>query len=152
MYCQSCGTAIGQAMRFCNRCGSSVASDPAEIKRSEKRLDDYLDGLFWITAFGVALTAGGLWILKKAELGEHFLVIFLVLSSTAFLINFAFSLWMAVGIARSSKRPKMLAPTNVDTHELDQKQAAAMLEPPVRSVTENTTRSFEPIYNKRNLD
>ena len=152
MYCQSCGTAIGQAMRFCNRCGNSVlASDPAERKRSEKRLDDYLDGLFWITAIGVALTAGGLWIMKKAELSEHFLVIFLVLSSTAFLINFAFSLWMAVGIARSSKSFKTLTPTNVDTHELEQTQAAAMLEPGA-SVTENTTRSFEPVYNKRNSD
>jgi predicted amidophosphoribosyltransferase len=51
MYCQSCGIAIGQSMRFCNRCGTSVvAHDTAEAKRSEKRLDNYLDGLFWITA------------------------------------------------------------------------------------------------------
>lgn len=152
MYCQSCGTAIAQSMRFCNRCGTSVlASDPAEIKRSEKRLDDYLDGLFWITAFGVALTAGGLWILKKAELDERFLLTFLALSSTAFLINFALSLWMVLSISLRSRSSKVINQAKSDTNELDAPQVAPLLQPPA-SVTDNTTRSFEPVYNKRNSD
>ncbi|HET6670216.1 MAG TPA: hypothetical protein VFH15_08280 [Pyrinomonadaceae bacterium] len=152
MYCQSCGIAIGQAMRFCNRCGTSVvAHDPAEAQRLEKRLDNYLDGLFWITAIGVALTGGGLLLLKKAEFSERFLLAFLILSATAFLVNFGLSLWVVRGIHRSSKPEKALTPSPTDTHELDPMRNQPALQP-AASVTENTTRSFEPLYNKRNSD
>ena len=87
MYCQSCGTAIAHPMKVCNRCGTSIVTSQGtmEKKAIDKRLDDYLDGLFWITAFGVGLTAGGMVVLKKAELGENYLIAFVVISSTAFL-------------------------------------------------------------------
>ena len=90
MYCQTCGIAVGQAMKFCNRCGTSVvAHDPEETKRTEKRVDDYLDGIFWITVFGVALTGGGLLVLKKAEFSERFLLAFLILQLVALWQGFA---------------------------------------------------------------
>jgi hypothetical protein len=152
MYCQSCGIAIAHSMRFCNRCGTSVVSqDAADTKRSEKRLDDYLDGLFWITVMGVAITAGGMLVLKKADLGDKFLLAFMILSSTAFFINFAISLWMVLGMVRGAKDKKALPPLPPDTNELAPMDGAPMLQP-AASVTENTTRSFEPIYNKRNSD
>ena len=150
MYCQSCGIAIGQSMRFCNRCGTSVVvQDIAETQRLEKRLDNYLDGLFWITAIGVALTGGGLLLLKKAEFSERFLLAFLILSATAFLVNFSLSLWVVRGITKSSKQEKALTPPTADTSELEPLRNQPALQP-AASVTENTTRSFEPIYNKRN--
>lgn len=152
MYCQSCGIAIGQSMRFCNRCGTSVvAHDPAEAKRSEKRLDNYLDGLFWITAFGVVLTGGGLLLLKRAQFSESFLLAFLILSATAFFINFALSLWVIRGVHKTLKEPRTLPPAPADTNELEPLRSQPALQP-AASVTENTTRSFEPIYNKRNSD
>lgn len=153
MYCQSCGIAIGQSMRFCNRCGTSViAHDPDETKRLEKRLDEYLDGMFWITAFGVGLTGGGLLVLKKADFSESFLLAFLILSATAFFINFALSLWVVRGISKSLKEVKLQRlPSPADTSELEPMKIQPALRP-AASVTENTTRSFEPIYNKRNSD
>jgi hypothetical protein len=153
MYCQSCGIAIGQSMRFCNRCGTSVvAHDPAETIRLEKRLDDYLDGLFWITAFGVGLTAGGLLVLKKAEFSERFLLAFMILSAAAFLINFGLSLWVVRGVSKTLKEAKtQTLPSPADTNELEPMKIQPALQP-AGSVTENTTRSFEPVYNKRNSD
>lgn len=152
MYCQSCGAAISQAMRFCNRCGSSVLvpTDAAELKKSEKRLDDYLDGLFWITAFGVGLTAGGMALLKKVGLSENLLIAFVILSSTAFLINFVINLWIVLGIVRKSKAAKAMIDAAANTSELESAKAAPLLQP--ASVTDNTTRSFEPIYTKRNSE
>ena len=153
MYCQSCGIAIGPSMRFCNRCGMSVvAHDSAENKRLEKRLDDYLDGMFWITAFGVGLTGGGLLVLKKAEFSERFLLAFLIVSGTAFLINFALSLWVVRGINKSLKQANTQTLTSpADTSELEPMKIQPALQP-AASVTENTTRSFGPIFNKRNSD
>ena len=153
MYCQSCGVAISQSMRFCNRCGSSVLTptDAAEVRKSEKRLDDYLDGLFWITAFGVGLTAGGMALLKRVGLSENFVIAFVILSSIAFLINFCLSLWIVIGIVRKSKTLMAIPEAHANTNELEPAKATPLLEP-VGSVTENTTRSFEPIYNKRNSE
>lgn len=150
MYCQTCGIAIDPTMRFCNRCGTSVltSSDAAEIKKSVKRLDDYLDGLFWITAFGVALTVGGMVLLKKTGFSDAFIIAFVLLSSTAFLINFVLTLWVVFGIVRQSK--KVLSQASANTSELEQAKSQPVLNP--ASVTDNTTRSFEPIYNKRNSD
>lgn len=153
MYCQSCGTAIAHPMKFCNRCGTSVVTsqDTTEKKAIEKRLDDYLDGLFWITAFGVGLTAGGMVVLKKAELGENYLIAFVAISSTAFLINFLLSLWMVLGLAKKSKRASLLTESRVDTNQLAPLSSQPALHP-APSVIEHTTRSIEPIYNERNSD
>lgn len=153
MYCQSCGTAIAHSMKFCNRCGSSVVTslDTTEKKALEKRLDDYLDGLFWITAFGVGLTAGGMVVLKKAELGENYLIAFVVISSIAFLINFLLSLWMVVGLAKKSKRASLLTESRVDTNQLGSLSSQPALHP-APSVIEHTTRSIEPIYTERNSE
>lgn len=140
-------------MKYCNRCGSSLATtnDAEEIKRSEKRFDGYLDGLFWITALGVAVTVGGMVALKKLQFSDSFIIAFLILSSTAFLVNFAMSLWVVLGILKTSKTAKALAESSIPTtSELEPSKAANVLQP-APSVTENTTRSFEPIYTEKRM-
>jgi len=88
-------------------------------------------------------------LLKKAEFSERFLLAFLILSATAFLVNFSLSLWVVRGITKSSKEEKALTPPTADTNELEPLRNQPALQP-AASVTENTTRSFEPIYNERN--
>ena len=149
MYCQNCGSALNPQTKFCNRCGTHLV--PAgetrlEKTAAEKRLDEYLDGLFWITVFGLAFILGGAVLLKKVNFSDVVLLIYVVLSSSVFLINFGFSLWGARSIMRSSKHGKLTMQPGHDTREL----------PPARidpiSVTENTTRSFEPVYNKQKTE
>ena len=106
MYCQSCGMALSQQMRYCNRCGTQLVA-PAESATKtarEKRLDEYLDGLFWITVFGLAFVFGGTVILKKLALNNWLILGYMVLSSVAFLINFGLSLW---GVARIHREGKL---------------------------------------------
>ena len=53
MYCQACGSTLNPQTKYCNRWGTQLA--PLEEKTpAEKRLDEYLDGLFWISVFGLA--------------------------------------------------------------------------------------------------
>ncbi len=155
MYCQSCGTAVPQHMRYCNRCGTQLVApeeSPAKTAR-EKRLDEYLDGLFWITVFGLAFVLGGTLILKKIALNNWLILGYMVLSSVAFLINFGLSLWGVARIHREGKTDRITAPST-NTSELAAPADAAALPPatPMPSVTENTTRSFDPIYVKRKTD
>lgn len=117
-------------------------------EKQEKRLDDYLDGLFWITVFGLAFILGGTVLLKKVEVSNWLVFGYMLLSSVAFLINFGLSLW---GVARITKqgRPQEKIPSP-NTSELTPHEALPL--PPAASVTENTTRSFEPIYAKRKTE
>jgi len=150
MYCQSCGVQLTQQMKFCNRCGVLLikSDEKVEIKRTEKRLDNYLESLFWVTVFGLAVVFGGLIILKQFDFREWVLITFVSISSTAFLINFGINLWAALRMMRGAKE---ISPSREpETKELSPLDQNAQLGPAPASVTENTTRSFEPVLTKRN--
>src|SRR6185295_9858712 len=103
MFCPSCGVALSQQLKYCNHCGAHLASsNDAVVQKAEKRLDEYLDGLFWITVFGLGLILGGIALMQKLQVGVGFMIGYLVLSSAAFLINFWLSLREVFRINRSS--------------------------------------------------
>jgi hypothetical protein len=150
MYCQACGIALTQQMRYCNRCGAQTvpAGEDAIVKTStEKRLDSYLDGLFWITVFGLAYIFGGMVILNRFNLGQSVIIAYVALSSLAFLINFGLNLWGLIRLNRQAAQKSQLS-SPVTTSELPPADLASAIGP-VPSVTENTTRSFESVYAKR---
>ncbi len=137
MYCPSCGMALSQMTKYCNRCGAKLSSKKSDP--SEKRLDEYLDGLFWITVFGLGLILGGIALMKKVlQLSDGLIIAYLVLSSTAFIINFALSLWQVFRMTKDSKKLEG-NDQKLDTNNLGPaKEPLALDSPP--SVTENTTR------------
>ena len=141
MYCQSCGNALPQKMKYCNRCGALlVTTDSVTLKKSkEKRLDNYLDGLFWITIFGLAFIFGGLVVLKRAQFADWILVTYIAISSTFFLINFGINLYGTLRLMKGAK--EMSEPVAAQTAELESAPAVNALGPaPAQvSVTENTT-------------
>jgi hypothetical protein len=143
MYCHACGIALTQPTKYCNRCGAQLASTAVARKEktaTEKRLDEYLDGLFWISVFGLAFILGGMVLLKKVGFTELVILIYVVLSSTIFLINFGLSLWGSLNMMRTVKEDK-LQQGRPETAELNPARPETFLTP--ASVTENTTRSFE---------
>lgn len=147
MYCQTCGSALAHQTNYCNRCGTqlTLANEKSVDKTpAEKRLDEYLDGLFWISVFGLGIIIGGTVLLKSFQFSDLIIIGYLVLSCMVFLINFGISLWGALGLMRSSKDGKLtIQPGRADTRELPPQRVEPI------SVTENTTRSFEPVYNKK---
>jgi hypothetical protein len=150
MYCHACGIALSQPTKYCNRCGVQlITQDPSgEVKRTEKRLDEYLDGLFWITVFGLGLILGGMIVLKQVGFSDLFILAYLLISSTAFIINFVINLMAARRIGRKSR----------DLPGNDERQTGQLgpgtpdVLPPATSVTEHTTRSFEPACAKRKTE
>jgi hypothetical protein len=120
---------------------------PTAVARSEKtvtekRMDDYLDGLFWISVFGLAFIVGGAVLLKKVQFSDIVILVYAALSSTVFLINFGLNLWGALGLMRSAKEAKRIA-QQVETAELNPARPEMFLTP--ASITENTTRSFDAV-------
>lgn len=150
MYCQACGNAIAHKTKYCNRCGTQLVPDgekSLDKTPAEKRLDEYLDGLFWISVFGLGFIIGGTLVLTKAGVRDLIVVGYAILSTIVFLINFGFSLWGAVSIMRSSKDGKLTMQPGHATRELGPPTIESMPIPAI-SVTENTTRSFEPVEHK----
>src|SRR5688500_8583058 len=134
MYCQNCGSALVHKTKYCNRCGTQVAPTTGtslEKTVAEKRLDEYLDGLFWISVFGLAFIIGGAVLLKKVVFSDLVILIYVVLSSTVFLINFGLSLWGSLSLMRSSKEGKLTMQPGHETRELGPASGE-----PVMSITE----------------
>jgi hypothetical protein len=150
MYCQTCGGVLAHKTKYCNRCGTQlIPTEDAKPDKTpaEKRLDEYLDGLFWISVFGLGFIIGGTVLLTKVGVRDLIVLCYTILSTIVFLINFGFSLWGAISIMRSSKDSKLTMQPGHDTREL----GPTKVEPlpiPATSVTENTTRSFEPLEHK----
>ena len=150
MYCQTCGSVLAHKTKYCNRCGTQLvpSGDVSPDKTAaEKRLDEYLDGLFWISVFGLGFIIGGTVVLTRVGVRDLIVLGYAILSTIVFMINFGFSLWGALSIMRSSKDGKLTMQPGHETREL----GPPKIEPlpiPVTSVTENTTRSFEPVEQK----
>ncbi len=91
MYCPTCGSVLTQQMKFCNRCGSQLATtnEVELVKLFKNRMDSEMEGLFWVTVLGLAAIFGGSAILKKVQLSEWIVVAYMVLSSVVFLSYFA---------------------------------------------------------------
>lgn len=146
MYCHACGIALTQpTTKYCNRCGVElVATAGAGKDKTEKRLDEYLDGLFWVTVFGLTFIVGGTILLKKVQFSDLVLLVYVVVSSTVFLINFGLNLWNAVSLMQASKERQRALQQAQATSELNPARPEMFLSP-ANSVTENTTRSFESV-------
>jgi hypothetical protein len=138
---------LPQQLKYCNRCGAQLTSSKETelVAIYEKRMDSEMEGLFWITVFGLGLLVGGLVVLKKAlELGEGMLIAYMALCATALVMYFGLGVWQIRRLARSSKEATAAVPPSpVETSELSPAQTLPTLEA-ASSVTEHTTRTLEP--------
>lgn len=155
MYCPSCGAGLqAAALSYCNRCGAKLqaldASAPA--KRSA--------GLGWIVWFGILM------------MGAPFPAMIIVFDEVRKLYQAGFPLEYLMALAIISLltvfggvfllgrvlSPLVKAYLQIGQHAAEQKRSEirertpAQLEAarePVPSVTENTTRTFEPLYREQ---
>ena len=143
MYCPSCGSALSRQMKYCARCGAQT--NMMEIGQAEKRFDEYLEGLFWVTVFGLGVILGGAILLTQVlDFSRGVVIAYLVLSSIAFLTIFWLSLRETLRLAKNLKKADVaaLGPSRDTNKMLPAEGSAPSVSP--QSVTESTTRSLEP--------
>ncbi len=151
MICPFCGVALAQQMKYCNRCGTQLITteDAAGIELLEKRMDSEMEGLFWITVFGVGLILGGMVLMKTVQLSEWLIIAYMILSSMAFITYFGLGIWQVRRLAKSSKEANgSVQLGQLDTNKLNPAKARTLLGA-APSVTEHTTRTLEPVSQEQ---
>ncbi len=151
MYCPSCGTPMPQKMKYCNRCGSQLIAtkENALVESTEARLYEETVGIFWVTVIGLALILGGMVLLKVLQFNGALITAYMIISSTAFTINFALSLWQIRRFAQISKEARDVQHDERQPNDARRGELQPALEP-VTSVTEHTTRGLEPASKRQN--
>jgi len=162
MYCSTCGSAIIQGLSYCNRCGArtSGADESGANKLSEASFNTLVGSLIGLPIAGLGIIIGLLVVMKK-ELGfaDPPIMIITFLSFLLLLIAEGGLIWLLLHHTRTTKKTgddvKLQETTTKElsgaqTRELGEAQAQDFAVP-LTSVTENTTRSFEPIHQKPKL-
>jgi len=150
MYCSSCGVAVAQGLSYCNYCGAKQNPSESLVKSSElkpERLIQSMGAVFVCGLLAITVFLG----VMKAVLGFNIGVI-LFFALVSFLMMFVIEgvlikllLLGRKAAERSYETPLDGGPT---TRELDAARARGLPEP-LPSVTEHTTRTFEPIFTDR---
>jgi hypothetical protein len=106
--------------------------------------------LFWLTVIGLGMILGGMALIKGQGLGYWILIAYMILSTTAFTINFGLSLWQIRRLNSFSKEARGDAQIGPPcANEPNPTKARTPLEV-APSVTENTTRELEPMPKGQN--
>ena len=153
MYCSSCGVAVTEGLSYCNRCGVEVGPKNRTVPLRPAPVPD---SLIWST---VAVSVGGLGVMialiavmKKSGMSDALIALFSVLSFVLLLGAESVFIWLILRSRSAAKEPSLPPQSRVSsTKELGDGQARALPEP-VPSVTEQTTRTLEPLYREHKAE
>jgi hypothetical protein len=145
MYCSSCGVAVAPGLSYCNHCGAKLNKDDRVVKSPEVKPALFVNAMVVTFIFGllaIAMLAGVMKSVLGLAVGQ-----ILALMMLSFLLMFAlegvfiyFLLWRNRGVKETSEKVLL---NQQNTTELDAPQARVLREG-MPSVTEHTTRAFEP--------
>jgi hypothetical protein len=160
MFCPYCATETTQGLNYCNRCGGNLA--PLMQAPAQESRIIVAPGAAWaagLTTTAVAIIGLGMIFPITSELTSKgmaptavvaiaLLVALGVVACAAMLLRF-WSLLLGVSAARQQQAPAALPqPRAQDTRGLDAPRFDSLNPAPVPSVTEQTTRTLDPVKRK----
>ncbi len=161
MYCSTCGGALTKGLSYCNHCGAKLNRDDSAAKSSELRPNLLVTWMVATFIFGMAVITMLLGMLRvvvglKVEqvlLLSLFPFVLLVVLE-AILITLLFRSTRARDESGSTLSGNAAFSGNsvLSEGQVTNELAAAqrhVLSEPVSSVTDHTTRTFEPTYTDR---
>ena len=158
MYCSSCGAAVPNDLSYCNHCGARL--NAAHVKDAIKPAELFPDSLVWaivsVFVVGIGSVIGLIAVMKNYGLNDGLVLAF---ASLILVMMLAIEgVFIGMLLSRKSGARKVSDAEALDrrrkqqtTKELEAAQPRALPEP-VASVTEHTTRAFEPIHRERKTE
>ena len=171
MYCSACGAAVTQGLSFCNFCGAKLggAKSDAKAPDASKPPETFPESLVWaiVTVFivGLGCTIGLMAMMKGLLDFKDDIIITVML--TCFLLMFVIEaafLWLLLRRRKDDAKEASISGTDAAATQLKEQttkvldaaqpqlQPARSLVEPIPSITEHTTRSFEPVYTKQKAE
>ena len=151
MYCSSCGVVVAQGLSYCNYCGAKVSGIKGNslIKAPEVRPESLVWGMVAVLVFGFVAIVFLIMAMKMVGLDVAQILAFTVVSFLIILLVEGVFTWQLLRRKRGGDETGDTALSKKQaTKELDAAQPRRLPEP-VPSVTEHTTRAFEPIFSER---
>ncbi len=150
MYCASCGRAVGADLTYCNHCGARLGSAKAEeINKTPEWSPD--DSLIWaiVSVFivGLGCLIGLMAVMKDYAFTQGTILAFcsmIFLMLIAVEAVFISMLWRRRAGKRGDDSEKLGGRA---TQQLGPARQQALPEP-LPSITEHTTRTFEPVISE----
>ena len=151
MYCSSCGVSVVQGLSYCNYCGAKLTGEKGDnaIKSSEVKPESLVWGMVAVLVFGFVAIVFLLMSMKMVGLNVGQILAFTILSFLIMLLVEGVLIWQLLRRRRGAEETGDTALLKEQApKELDAAQARVLREA-MPSVTEHTTRAFEPIYSER---
>lgn len=150
MYCQTCGAESTVGLKYCKRCGANLnlTANASESRRSMPGLT----GMFWSIALlvlgGMSVMFGGLVGLSALRLMPEVIMAIGLVGSVTILIIASLLIWQLARLVTFTKETSTAQPArNINPYGQGEYNAPQIAAPPavMPSVTEATTRNFEPV-------
>src|SRR5215510_2232025 len=148
MYCSTCGVAVAESLSYCNHCGARIITSNSDTREVQPGLlVSAMAGTFILGLLAIAVLLGVLKSVLGLEPGQ-----IMGFAALSFLIMLLLEGVFLVLLFRRNRGAEERARTESlpghTTKELGVPQVQALPEP-LSSVTDHTTRAFEPIYVKQ---
>ena len=150
MYCSSCGNSVAHGLSYCNYCGAKLPGEQVDkvIKSSDVRPESLVWGMVAVLIFGFVAVVFLMMAMKMVGLNVGQILAFTILSFLIMLLVEGVFTWQLLHRKRDTETGDTALSKDQTTKELEVAQARLL--PEARpSVTEHTTRTFEPIFTER---
>ena len=152
MYCSACGVAVAQSLSYCNYCGAKVsgAKGDSVIKSPEVKPELLISAMVMVFIFGLGVITILMGVMKTVlDLPVERVLGFTVLPFVMMLLLEGVFIRLLLRRKRGAEGSgDTVLSKGQATKELDATQARGLPEA-VPSVTEHTTRAFDPIHRER---
>ena len=152
MYCSTCGVAVTEGLSYCNYCGAKLSGAKGDnpIEPAAVKPETLVAAMVFVFVFGlvaITLLTGVMKGVLNLDVGQ--ILPFTLLSFLIMLSIEGVCLRLLLRRKRDPEEPgDTVRLKGQATKGLDAAQARALPDP-VPSVTEHTTRAFEPIQSQR---
>lgn len=147
MYCSTCGAALAQGLSYCNRCGARSVLEADDDYRP--RPETLVSAIVTVFICGVGAFIGLLAVMKHFGINDGLTNGFTMMIFLLMLALEAVFIWQLVSRRRAAEARREPAALKEQTTQELEARAARSLPDPLPSVTEHTTRTFEPAYRER---
>jgi hypothetical protein len=150
MYCSNCGKQLPQALSYCNHCGANLkpVKGPGEITPSPTMAESLVWAIVATTITVLGMILGALVLMKDGRIPEGFGGAFVLAGLLALLGIDGIFIWRLFQVDKKIKeRGDAAQRKGFNTEELSAAEARRLPAPPP-SVTEQTTRTLEPVYRE----